>query len=673
MYKLRFRQVHLDFHTSPKIPGIGKAFDKKHWCETLKKAHVNSITCFSKCHHGWSYHPTQVGKMHPHLQFDLLRAQFDACKEIDINVPIYISAGVDNVASYEWPQWREVSPDGHYAGWAGPVIQAGFHKMCFNTPYLDYLCEQIREVARLFGDADGIFLDIISQGQCCCRWCLEVMEQNGLDARAEADRVRCSEIALERYYRETTAASRCDRADMPVFHNSGHISRGKRDVLKYFSHLELESLPTGGWGYDHFPMSAKYCKKLDLDFLGMTGKFHTTWGEFGGYKHPNALRYECAAMLAYGSKCSVGDQLHPEGGLDDSTYEIIGAAYKEVEEKETWCEDAESVADVGLLSSASVKAGAKRDDEADTGAVRVLLEGHFLFDVLDAEMDFSPYKMIVLPDDVPVEDGLKSKLDAYLAAGGKLFMSGASGLAADGSGFVFDIGADHFGVSEFSPDYVLPDEALRPGFVDSPLVMYCPSQKIKVTSGRSLGDVYNPYFNRSFKHFCSHQHTPPETSPSGFAGGVMSGNICYLAHPVFKIYRAFGAVTYQEYAIKALRALLGDDDRVETNMPSTARLTMTRQAKESRCILHLLYANTINRGGEVELTGGSVAARTRSVEVIEELLPLRDVELKVKIDQPVRKLSLEPQGVEIKHEAIDGRIVVRLDEFTCHQMVVYQS
>jgi hypothetical protein len=54
--------------------------------------------------------------------------------------------------------------------------------------------------------------------------------------------------------------------------------------------------------------------------LGMTGKFHTTWGEFGGFKHPNALRYECAAMLAYGAKCSVGDQLHPLGRMDESTY-----------------------------------------------------------------------------------------------------------------------------------------------------------------------------------------------------------------------------------------------------------------------------------------------------------------------------------------------------------------
>ena len=107
---------------------------------------------------------------------------------------------------------------------------------------------------------------------------------------------------------------------MPVFHNSGHVTVGDTEILKHFSHLELESLPTGGWGYDHYPMSAAYCRNLGLDFLGMTGKFHTTWGEFGGIKHPNALRYECAAMLANGSKCSVGDQLHPDGALDESTY-----------------------------------------------------------------------------------------------------------------------------------------------------------------------------------------------------------------------------------------------------------------------------------------------------------------------------------------------------------------
>ena len=77
MKELRFRQVHLDFHTSPLIPGIGAKFDRRQWQDALKKAHVDSITCFSSCHHGWSYHPTKVGKMHPGLDFNLLRAQME--------------------------------------------------------------------------------------------------------------------------------------------------------------------------------------------------------------------------------------------------------------------------------------------------------------------------------------------------------------------------------------------------------------------------------------------------------------------------------------------------------------------------------------------------------------------------------------------------------------------
>ena len=51
-HPLRYRQIHLDFHTSPHIPSIGAEFDKKRWQETLKDAAVDSITLFSKCHHG---------------------------------------------------------------------------------------------------------------------------------------------------------------------------------------------------------------------------------------------------------------------------------------------------------------------------------------------------------------------------------------------------------------------------------------------------------------------------------------------------------------------------------------------------------------------------------------------------------------------------------------------
>ena len=661
-HHLRFRQVHLDFHTSPHIPAIGAEFDKSSWQEALREGHVDSITCFSKCHHGWSYHPTEVGRMHPHLAFDLLRAEFEACKEIGVNVPVYLSAGLDDVMAAEHPEWREIGADGNF----GSPFNPGFKKMCFNTHYLQYLCEQIKEAVRLFPNCDGIFLDIIYQGECCCKKCTEDMIRQGLDPTNARDRHEFARQVLLKYYRETTAAARVNNQNMPVFHNSGHVAKGDTGILQYFSHLELESLPTGGWGYDHFPMSAKYALQTGLDFLGMTGKFHTTWGEFGGYKHPNALRYECAAMIANGAKCSVGDQLHPSGKMDPSTYRLIGAAYAEVEEKEPWVDNVKAVADIAFLSSESETG----NRDPDTGANRALLEEHFLFNIIDRSFDFSSYKILILPDVVEIDAELKSKIDIYLANGGKLLLTGKSGLYKDGSGFAFDIGGKYAGESEYQPDYVVSDKGLAPDFVQSPLVMYMKSQQVKITDGEALADIYLPYFNRTWKHYCSHQYAPAsELSP--YAAAVRKGDILYMAHPVFSIYYALGAVAYRQYVSNAIRMLLDDDNSLITNMPSTARINLMNQESENRYVLHLLYANTISRGASVKLSPEGYVWDSRPVEIIEDLLPLHNTEVSLQLPKPVKRITLEPQGTELPFSNDNGRIKLAVDEFLCHQMVVF--
>jgi Hypothetical glycosyl hydrolase 6 len=668
---LRFRQIHLDFHTSPHIPGIGEKFNKKQYQDGLKRGHVDSITTFALCHHGWHYHETKVGEMHPNLDFDLLRAQYEACREIDVNVPIYLTAGVNDRIIDVHPEWREIGHDGSYLGWSSDILKPGFKKVCFNTPYLDFLCEEIIETALLFPDCHGIFLDIISQNQCFCKWCMKSMREQGFNPEKEADCIAHSKVVLMKYYQQTTAALRSVNADMPIFHNSGHITRGQRDILPYFSHIELESLPTGGWGYDHFPLSAKYVKNLDFDIMGMTGKFHSTWGEFGGYKHPNALRYECAAMLAYGARCSVGDQLHPNGQIDETTYDIIGAAYSEVEQKEPWCLGVENVADIALLSCEALQGQGEhgRDNAPDIGASRVLLEEQFLFNIIDGEMDFNGYKMLVLPDRVTVDAKLKAKLDAFLAGGGKLFMTGDSGLNPDKTEFVFDIGADYEGASPFEPDYILPNDELRPDFINSPLVMYNHPNRIKATSGESLGQVFDSYFNRTWQHYCSHQHTPNENDASGYDCGVMKGDILYLAHPVFTSYFGNGAVAYRHYVAAAIRKLLANDQSLTlTNMPSTARVSMMKQAAENRQVLHLLYANTVNRGGGVVLFNQP----PKTVEVIEELMPLYNIGIELQAEGEVKSVTLEPQGQPIEFTQDGDTVSFKVDEFACHQMVVIQ-
>jgi len=667
MNTIPFRQVHLDFHTSELIPDIGTQFDATAFAQQLQAASVNSVTLFAKCHHGWSYYDSAVGARHPNLQFDLLRAQYDACKQAGIAVKIYVTAGWENRSALLYPQWRQVTPDGTLRMSRGRnLVDPGWCEMCFNTPYLDSLCTQVREVVTLFPQADGIFLDIVHQDDCCCTYCRESMQQAGLDWTRASDRRRQAIATRDRYYQATTAAARHLREDMVVFHNTSHLAPGDRSIVPHFSHFELESLPTGGWGYDHFPISAAFARTLDKPYVGMTGKFHTFWGEYGGYKHPNALRYECALMLAFGGGCSVGDQLDPTGAIDPSTYSIIGQAYREVARKEAWCVGVQAVADIALLSPSGHERPGETDwisrqHPVDAGCARLLLESHYLFDVVDRLSDFSPYRLLILPDIIRIDAELAQRLEAYRAAGGKLLLSGQSGLNLEGNAFALDVGAKYQGLSTFNPDYILPVPELRADFVDRPMVMYAPSHRIHATTGRTLGQVFDPHFNRSSAHFCNHMHTPAKPAPSGFDCGVALDDLVYLAHPVFMLYRDKGAVALKQYVARAIDHLLGRRI-LECNLPSYGRVTWQRQPAHRRDIVHLLCAAPMNRG----------TINDRPIEVIEDVVAVHDIEIRVRPDIPVFSAMLEPQGIALPLQHEEGAISFTVPRLEVHQMVVLQ-
>lgn len=663
---LPFRHIHLDFHTSEHIDGIGVAWDAEHWIRVLREAAVESVNIFATCHHGWSYYDSTLVPRHPHLGFDLCRAQHDACRRAGIRSVIYMTVGVNNRVADEHPEWRCIAEGGWLHGWATKTTAPGFHDLCFNTPYLDLVCAQVRELARAFPDADGLWLDIIHRPECCCRWCLRSMVALGLDPTVTADRRRHAVRVQETYYRRVMAALREAHPTMRLFQNSGHVERGNRAFLGHVTHLELESLPTWGWGYDHFPMSAAYARTLGAPFLGMTGKFHTHWGEFGGFKSANALRYECAAMLAHGARCGIGDQMHPCGRLDESTYRLIGEAYREVAAKEPWCVGTAHVADVAVLSTTALDPGHPREDEADTGACRLLFEAHLLFDLVDGEADLAPYRLVVVPDDARIDERQRARLQAYVDGGGRLLLSGASGLDAELRP-LFDIGGEIVGRSAFEHHYIRPAPALRPPLVDAPIFVYDRSFDLRPVDGESLGEVHELYFNRTWQHFCSHMHAPARSEANGFACGVRKGRITYLAFPLFTVYRRWGAVAHREFAHRVLRSALGQAT-LTTDLPTTARVTLTRQAAQRRWVAHLLYAPLVTRGAPHQ-THGVGANATHAVEVIDDLPPLHDVTVAVRLPAAIARATLEPQGIAVPLRRIDGGVELRIDRFACHQMV----
>jgi hypothetical protein len=456
---MNYRQVHLDFHTSELIEQIGAKFDKEKFQQALIIGHVNSITLFSKCHHGWAYHPSTANDMHPHLDFDLLGEQIEAAHKIGVKTPVYLSACFDEKTALRHSDWIVKTKDGSML-WTKSFLEPGYHRLCINTPYQDYFLKQIREVCERY-DADGIFLDFSGVQPCYCNHCLNTMRQEGLDPCKEEDVLALAERVYADYAVRVRQTIDSVKPGLPLFHNGGHIRRGRRDLAFYNTHLELESLPTGGWGYDHFPLSAAYARTLGMEYLGMTGKFHLSWGEFGGFKHPNALRYEAALSVANGARISVGDQLHPSGEMNLATYTMIGQAFKEIEEKEPWLTDSVTVAEIALLSIEAMQEKKlsfeeKASTTSDIGAVRILLEGNYLFHVIDLEENFTKYKVIILPDSIRLDEELKLRLKQYVEQGGKLLATGRSGLNQDGTEFELDFGIRYLGVNSYCPDYFRP-------------------------------------------------------------------------------------------------------------------------------------------------------------------------------------------------------------------------
>lgn len=663
MNKLPQRQVHLDFHTSEHIDNIGSEFDKEQFKRCLKKGHVNSITIFAKCHHGWAYFPSKTNKMHPGLHFDLLSEMYEACKEAGVAAPIYLSAGHDQRYAVEHPDelhhWTrdfQAPPVKEYNGFKYfDRPSATYDLLCFNTPYLDVLKAQVAEVVEKYMP-EGIFLDIILAPQpCYCKYCTAGMIELGLDPDSDSDRLAFAEKTYKKYVDTINGAATAIKPDIRIFHNGGHVVCGRRDLASADTHYELESLPTGGWGYDHFPKSAKYIAHLGKEYLGMTGKFHLSWGEFGGFKHPNALRYEVALSMANGAKMSVGDQMHPYGFLDEATYELIGKAYSYAETVEEYCYDVESVADIGLLSNEAVTG--VRNTSPEVGACRILLEGNYLYDVIDTECDFSKYKLIILADNIKPAGELADKLRQFTANGGKVLCTGESGTDENGE-FIFDLGVKFCGKSDFKPSYYRPNyNAL--GLSPTSYVMYSNMYNTQLTddSAKILGSSRNSFFNRSPEHYCSHRHTPfvnEDNAPAAVVG--KDGG--YIAFELFGEYADVGSIILKDTVITVIDEILGTNKTLKTNLPAQGVVTLMNQKDNNRHVLHSLYASPVKRG--------------KNVDIIEDLMPVYNTSFEIAMPENVTAVKTVPENKNIRFEYSDGILKFKIDEFVCNAMVVIE-
>ncbi|MNN52883.1 hypothetical protein D3C81_1676100 [compost metagenome] len=129
----------------------------------------------------------------------------------------------------------------------------------------------------------------------------------------------------------------------------------------------------------------------------------------------------------------------------------------------------------------------------------------------------------------------------------------------------------------------------------------------------------------------------------------------YVAWNVFEDYAAKGSLILKETIIHALNHLL-PAKTLATSLPAQGVVTLQHQQGERRLVNHLLYASPVRRG--------------KDIEIIEDILPLYDVEAAVAVAHPVNRVYLAPQLTELPFRQEAGKVFYTVSRLECHQMVV---
>jgi hypothetical protein len=166
-----------------------------------------------------------------------------------------------------------------------------------------------------------------------------------------------------------------------------------------------------------------------------------------------------------------------------------------------------------------------------------------------------------------------------------------------------------------------------------------------------LATYTHPYFDRSPEHFSSHKQTPPGVRTDEPLI-TQNGRVIYIANPFFRSYSqdAFGI---QKLVVRELIRRLLPEPLIQTeNVPSTAQVTILKQA--DRHVIHVLHY--------------PLTRRAPDIDIIEEPGTLADVQISVRVPKP-SSVKLVPKGEAVPFKYATGYATFRVPTIVGHQAI----
>jgi hypothetical protein len=640
--------------------------------------------------HGVFYFKSSVADRVPD---DLLGPYLDRAHRAGIRVLVYLNVHWLQpefaARHHEWLQLRRdgTAIDNVYGKGMSP---------CVNSPgYRSYSFQAVRDLARY--PIDGIFLDgpiFISNG-CFCGACRDKFRAGtGLALPLEDD---WDDVAWKRfiefrydsitdYLRDSRAALKETRPGAILYMNGQGLWPGwpnGRDNRRLAAHQDLVGAEGGFLGgvLAQVPLwkPAKSAKLLETQAAGKPTVIFSA-GKHCSHDRTTLTPAETALLYAG----TVAHGASPWYGLyfddtDTAGPRSTGELNRFIRANERYLGGTTSVANVALMWSVrtadyyratvpvtdftqdgdrltrQVKAGDHY--KAFCGYFEALTRGHVPFDVLDeqgVEEKLDGYACLVLPNAACLSDRLAAAIAAWVRKGGLLVST------FETSGY------DEWGAKRAAPALAAV-LGIRPASIDGPCAIdyfdrgdgelfagidqrYIPSPSFRLLCASTTGTSLALYRERMPARY---QPLPRlSTHPSIVENRVGEGRSIWFAGTIEEACQEFHFVEHELLMTAPVRRWV--EPLVLTDAPSTVEVSLRRQVKRRRLMVHL-----VNYTGEM-------------VRPLRKILPVRDVKLTLPWVTGVTSAKLLSTGAPIRY-SVKGGFSTTIRELGIHEVIVLEG
>lgn len=628
-YSQSFRKVHVLYVSPQWAKHRGEGFDAVALADAYERAGVDCVQLYCKDHHGVVYYPCSLGLPYPR---DIVGELQSELSRRGIRFMAYVSICFDNYALGLHPEWRAVNSLGD------PHKNGPFWYASVCSPYREFVMQQIDELAGRY-QADGFWLDIIPLARLLPQelWMIashpvpdyslfaqrryREVEGRGLPhdpTPSEEDEVfafMTSEV--DSFVAEMISTIKGHQPDAVVTYNAAGapgdpLDRG--DLISIEGHAPF---------YARQSFIARWARGRDkpMEALiagGVSRKEHGGGWNSLDQKPVPVLRLEASLLVAQGGSPVFGQAPYADGSTDPVQLDGFRQVFAPIKDIEPWLVDSTSVADVGVVLTPKPRTASRTWLKMQEGAEAVhqaLIDEHILFDIIRLDHEIAGYRCVVVADQCALSDAEVERLRRYVESGGRLIVTGDSGLYDDNgarrseSPLAALCGVKRTGRLSSAYFYMRLKERLAGEVTAQPIVIDRSCQIIE-HNGHVLAEAIEPESMRTDATTVLWGDASPDdalTYPAIVEQNVGSGKCVYVAFT--PKCSGFRNIWVKLLTRKLIRSQLADP-LIETDAPAGLEFTLNRQ--RDRLVLHLVnhHAGDIDR-----LSLGSSPLAVRDVTV----------------------------------------------------------